>query len=425
MADLPHLFSPPVNAPEGVRGNMLLVIPVPFRRSKGALMIEAQATNGIDRWADNFEQVTVAAPVMPEELARTSNGIVWKDESALMARERVKLVRLPWAYELTDFLRHYGAVKLLLRRHIRECSHLQFAIGALVGDWAAVAALEAAAQNRKFAIHADRVEHELLLRVTRGASWPRRLKADVFAALMRRYHRRVIRKCSVGLWHGSDCFHAYSSWCPENFTIHDIHTKRSDYISEPALLKKVTGLETSSVVDICYAGRLDPMKAPLDWLQAIAVSRDLGAPIRAVWYGDGPLRNEAEAEISRLKLSEIVRMPGFVSDRGDLLAAIRNAHMMLFTHITPESPRCLIEALLSGTPIVGYESRFTGDLTDGFGGGSFVPTNDWENLGRRIAFLATNRPALIQLIRNAARSGERFNDAAVFEERSRLVKQFA
>jgi hypothetical protein len=211
-------------------------------------MIEAQATNGIDRWADNFEQVTVAAPVMPEELARTSNGIVWKDESALMARERVKLVRLPWAYELTDFLRHYGAVKLLLRRHIRECSHLQFAIGALVGDWAAVAALEAAAQNRKFAIHADRVEHELLLRVTRGASWPRRLKADVFAALMRRYHRRVIRKCSVGLWHGSDCFHAYSSWCPENFTIHDIHTKRSDYISEPALLKKVTGLETSSVV---------------------------------------------------------------------------------------------------------------------------------------------------------------------------------
>ena len=74
---------------------------------------------------------------------------------------------------------------------------------------------------------------------------------------------------------------------------------------------------------------------------------------------------------------------------------------------------------------MGYESRFTGDLTDGFGGGSFVPTNDWENLGRRIAFLATNRPALIQLIRNAARSGERFNDAAVFEERSRLVKQFA
>jgi glycosyltransferase involved in cell wall biosynthesis len=242
---------------------------------------------------------------------------------------------------------------------------------------------------------------------------------------MRRYHRRVIRKCSVGLWHGSDCFHAYSSWCPENFTIHDIHTKRSDYISQLALRKKVTGLETSNVVDICYAGRLDPMKAPLDWLKAIAVSRDLGAPIRAVWYGDGPLRNEAEAEISRLKLSDIVRMPGFVSDRGDLLAALRKAHMMLFTHITPESPRCLIEALLSGTPIVGYESRFADDLTDEFGGGSYVPTHDWENLGRRIASLATDRPALIQSVRNAARSGERFNDAAVFEERSRLVKQFA
>jgi hypothetical protein len=80
---------------------------------------------------------------------------------------------------------------------------------------------------------------------------------------------------------------------------------------------------------------------------------------------------------------------------------------------------------LSGTPIVGYESRFADDLTDEFGGGSYVPTHDWENLGRRIASLATDRPALIQSVRNAARSGERFNDAAVFEERSRLVKQFA
>ena len=43
MADL----SPPANAPEGVRGSMLLVIPVPFRMREGALMIEAQATNGI------------------------------------------------------------------------------------------------------------------------------------------------------------------------------------------------------------------------------------------------------------------------------------------------------------------------------------------------------------------------------------------
>jgi hypothetical protein len=51
-----------------------------------------------------------------------------------------------------------------------------------------------------------------------------------------------------------------------------------------------------------------------------------------------------------------------------LLAELRRAHVFVFTHVTPESPRCLLEALVSGSPIVGYKSAFAEEVTTGRGG---------------------------------------------------------
>lgn len=403
---------------------MLLVLPVPFRRIDGVLHFEEQACNGLNRWSDSFAHVVVAAPVIPEYLAADNPTILWKPASEIASRGSLTFVELPWAYSPRVFLSHYKPVRQILRERIQRSGYLQFAIGGLVGDWAAVACLEAIRQRRRFAIHTDRVEHEVLLEVTKTASFPRRLKARLIAALMKPYHRRLIRKCSLGLWHGSDCYHAYSPWCRENHLIHDVHTRPEDAIDHATLDAKLAGIASAPAIRVCYAGRLDPMKAPLDWLKAIAIARDTGARIEAVWFGEGSLRGEAEAEIRRLKLEDTVRLPGFLSNRAQLLGELRAAHLMAFTHVTPESPRCLLESLISGTPIVGYENKFATDLTTGYGGGSFVPIHDWKNLGRRIAALAADRDKLRDLIREAAHNGSRFNDAAVFAERSELIRRF-
>ncbi|MBT9332145.1 glycosyltransferase [Acidipila sp. 4G-K13] len=403
---------------------MLLVLPVPFRQIDGNLYFEEQACNGLNRWSDSFAHVVVAAPVIPEHLAAGNTSVLWKPVSEIASRNSLTFVPLPWAYGLRAFTGQYRATRELLRERISKSGYLQFAIGGLVGDWAAVACLEAIRQKRRFAIHTDRVEHEVLLEVTKNASFPRRMKARLIAALMKPYHRYLIRRCSLGLWHGSDCYHVYSPWCRENHLIHDVHTRPEDGIDQTTLEAKLATVETAEKIRLCYAGRLDPMKAPLDWLKAVAVARDAGAPVEAVWFGEGSLREEAEAEVERLKLGDIVSLPGFLRDRAQLLARLRAAHMMAFTHVTPESPRCLLESLISGTPIVGYENKFATDLTLGHGGGSFVAIHDWEGLGRRIAELASDRKTLRELIREAATNGRRFNDAAVFAERSELIRRF-
>ena len=406
-------------------GSIYLVLPVPFRIAEGRIFVECQAGNGLDRWADNFDSIIVAAPVIPESQVRNLTGFCWRDVETLQHRARIVCQPLPWAYTPGPFFKRLSATRRLIAGSIAQSQHLQFAIGGLLGDWAAVAALEAIRQNRRYAIHTDRVEHELMRKTASSAPLLRRLKIAVEAPLMEHYHCHVIRHCSLGLWHGDDCFRAYAPWCRENHLVHDIHTKPTDLIDSDALAAKLDSIRTEPTLNLCYVGRLDPMKAPLEWLRAIAAARDLGAPIQATWYGEGALRESAEAESRRLNLDAIVTFPGFVANRSELLHRVRSAHGMVFTHITPESPRNLLESLVSGTPILGYNNAYAVDLLSHHGGGTLVPIHDTAALGRLIATLANNRERLVALTHQAAQNGRRFTDDAVFAERSTLIKRFA
>lgn len=406
-------------------GSMYLVLPVPFRIVDGRTYVESQAANGLDRWADNFDRLLVAAPVIPDQQLDNLAGFTWCDIDALQHRDRIVCQPLPWAYTPAPFLRQLPATRRLIAESIGQSQHLQFAIGGLVGDWAAIAALEAINQQRRYSIHTDRVEHDLIRKTAFTGSPVRRLRVAIEAPLIERYHRHIICHCSLGLWHGDDCFRAYSPWCHESHLVHDIHTKPEDLIDDTTLAAKIASIRIAPHLELCYVGRLDPMKAPIEWLQAIATARDLGAQIKATWYGEGSLLAAAKAETRRLNLDTIVTFPGFIASRAELLQRIRAAHALVFTHVTPESPRNLLESLVSGTPILGYDNPYAVDLLRSHGGGAVVPVHDIKALGKLIATIASDRERLAEMTIQAAQNGRRFTDAVVFTERSALIKQFA
>jgi glycosyltransferase involved in cell wall biosynthesis len=404
---------------------LLLVLPVPFKKdADGRLLCEEQATNGIDQWAEHFSHVTVAAPVLREELQHGASTVLWRNPETLRHRDKVTLVPLPMAYTPVAFATLFAQGRRTLLEHIARNRFLSFGIGGLIGDWAALGARLAQARRLPYSIHTDRVEHELVFKLASQKSPLRRLKAQLVGRSMRAYHRGIIRGCTLGLWHGSDCFLAYSPWGRENHLIHDIHLKPADVISAAELAAKEQSA-TRGRLRIAYAGRLDPMKAPLEWLRALGAARDLGVEFEAVWLGDGPLHDDFHACLDQLGLRDKVRAPGFISERATLLAELRRAHVFVFTHVTPESPRCLLEALISGSPIVGYKSAFAEELTADRGGGAYVPVGDWQVLGAKIAELAGNRSKLAGLIAEAAENGSRFNDEVVFRERSELIRRYS
>jgi glycosyltransferase involved in cell wall biosynthesis len=405
------------------KGGMLLVLPAPFYVREGRLLFDSQACNGLERWADNFDHLTVAAPVIPEHLLGLIPVDTWRDTQTLFQSQRFKLVPLPWGYSASKFTRSYRATRQLLGRLVRQNRYLQFGIGGMIGDWASVAALEAYRQNRTYAVHTDWVEHQHVLQVGKQAPLLKQVKATVLSAVMKKYYDQIIGRANLGLLHGGNCFSAYSPLCANSYLIYDIHTKSSDTIASETLAEKVRRVASHEPLRICYAGRMEPMKAPLDWIRAIAHARDLGIHFKATWWGGGSLSDSMQMLINDLQLQSYIELPGVECDRSKLLRAMQDSHLMLFTHITSESPRCVIEALISGTPIVGYDSDYVQDLTQTRGGGAFVPVHDWQSLGKLIAELDGDRSRLSTLVRQAGENGKRFNDKAVFQERSALIKQ--
>ncbi len=166
------------------------------------------------------------------------------------------------------------------------------------------------------------------------------------------------------------------------------------------------------------------MKGPLDWIAVVAELLRRGLNVTATWFGDGAMRPEVQSALTRLDMQESVALPGFSAHRKELLSEIRRHDIFLFCHKTPESPRCLIESLMCGTPIVGYRSDFASDLVAEFGGGMFSEMNSIQELADIVERLATDRPKLISLTQQAASSGTSFSDEGAFRHRSDLIKRY-
>lgn len=401
-------------------GSLLLVLPVPFRQGHGGLLVERQAANGLDRWAAEFSRVGVACPLLPATMGDL--GQAWVGESTIERRRQLSLYPLPWAYHPRECLQHYRTTRETLGKFIGDHRYLQFAIGGLFGDWASVAALEAHRQHRPYAVWTDRVEHRVVRNLSRQESLPRRLRGWLISEAMRHYENHVIRRAALGLFHGSDTYLSYRDLCPRSHLVHDIHVGPEQAIHPATLAEKKA--QATGPLRIVYAGRMDAMKAPLDWLRALALARDQGVAFQATWLGDGALMADCQALRKSLGLEDRVTLPGFVDDHARVLNELSDAHLLLFTHITPESPRCLLEALIKGCPIVGYRSFYPEDLLAEHGGGMLTPLGDPQALADALLALDRDRAKLAALMDAAAANGQRFNDRVVFAHRAALIKQY-
>ena len=144
----------------------------------------------------------------------------------------------------------------------------------------------------------------------------------------------------------------------------DIHFNADDRLTPGEVAAKVQGA-ASGPLRIVYCGRAAPMKGPLEWVAALAGLKARGVSFNARWLGDGELLGamQAAAEKAGLTQEDLV-FEGFVSDPDRVRAAYRDAHLLMFCHLSDESPRNLIESLHSATPLIGYKDPYSAGLID-------------------------------------------------------------
>ena len=397
--------------------SLLLVTHVHVRQGPRGWQVDDQTAAGIAQWCRHFDAVTFVG-IGIDDAGDAFSSSVWADLEGVHPGLRV--IALPYGYSVGGTWRHWRGVRAVLAREIGAHRHLCFTLGNVVGDWPALGAWEAVRQGRRFAAWIDRVEPFVIR--TRFAGAPvKRLLAEATMPFTQGVLRYLLRRSAVALLQGGDTFDWYAGAAGDPHCTYDTHTRADDAIAADVLAAKRARVLAGGPLRIVYTGRAHGMKGPWDWLDVVQGLVARGVPVVARWLGDGPLLDEMRAAVAARGLDGVVALPGY-ADKAGVMAALAEADLLMFCHKTPESARCLIEALVRGCPIVGYDGGYPRGLVAAEGGGAFVPLGDVAGLVATVAGLHADRAGLAGLIGAAAASGQRYDEDTVYAHRAGLMK---
>jgi glycosyltransferase involved in cell wall biosynthesis len=136
-----------------------------------------------------------------------------------------------------------------------------------------------------------------------------------------------------------------------------------------------------------YVGRLIPSKRVCDLVDALAMLHGQHPELRLVLAGEGPERARLQQQIDTLALGRAVRLVGRRLDIPDLLQA---SDLFVFPSESEGLSNSVIEAALSGLPIVACDIAGVREIVLGGRGAELVPCRDPAALAAAIQRVVEN-----------------------------------
>jgi glycosyltransferase involved in cell wall biosynthesis len=148
---------------------------------------------------------------------------------------------------------------------------------------------------------------------------------------------------------------------------------------------------------VMCVSRLEALKHPQDVVRAVAAARRRDPRIAALIVGEGAMREELDRLCGELGVQDIV----FAGDRDQRWIASMLTQSTVFA--APLAGLALVEAALSGTPIVAYDFDWHPELLRSGQEGLLVPYRDTDAMADAICALAGD-PARAAVMAAAARA---------------------
>lgn len=170
-----------------------------------------------------------------------------------------------------------------------------------------------------------------------------------------------------------------------------------------------------------YIGQLIARKGIADMIRAFNEVFSRHPQAKLTLIGDGDQRSQLEALAQSLPCHSAVSFLGYRPDR---LQLSQQFDVFLMTSSLEGIPRCLMEAMIVGTPVVAYDISGVDQLITNGQTGLLAPLGDWQQLAARCEELIQN-PALYQQIAVAGRAlvDQRFSAKRMTDEYVTLFRQ--
>ncbi len=162
-------------------------------------------------------------------------------------------------------------------------------------------------------------------------------------------------------------------------------------------------------------------KRHADLLHAFAALSREGPLARAhlLLAGEGPLREKARQEAGALGVGGRTHFLGF---RPDVPALMRAADVVVLPSAQEGLPRCVLEAMALGVPVVGTRIRGTAELLED-GAGALVELGDVPGLASAIRGLLLDPAAAAELVRRGRERAGRYDERAVIRLHEQLYAE--
>lgn len=155
-------------------------------------------------------------------------------------------------------------------------------------------------------------------------------------------------------------------------------------------------LDTSSAsdrLDLAWIGRFERQKDPLLAMGVAERLSQRGVPFKLALVGNGTLRSNMENRAHSANISRAVTFRGALA-REEVADVMRQSDVLLLTSHYEGSPRVLIEALASGTPVAATRAADPDGLLSSTQAGAVAATRDADSLADAVIAAALSPRAV-------------------------------
>lgn len=156
---------------------------------------------------------------------------------------------------------------------------------------------------------------------------------------------------------------------------------------------------------LLFVGRLSPEKGVVDLLQACGQLASRSVPFRLTIIGDGPLRPSLEQQTEALGIQDAVEYLGWLP-REQLWECYRRADVVCVPSLSEPQGLVVLEALISGTPVVASAVGGIPDMIHDGENGRLHPPGNPERLVECLGELANDPAKRMRLAINSRSSVE-------------------
>jgi glycosyltransferase involved in cell wall biosynthesis len=173
---------------------------------------------------------------------------------------------------------------------------------------------------------------------------------------------------------------------------------------------------------ILFAGRFMPQKNLLALTRILAQVREL--PWTCTLVGDGPLRTEVEAEVTRYGLQERITLTGWVSP-DQVTAYMQQSDILFMPSLSEGMPVVGVQALSMGLALVVSRIGGFADLVQDGQNGYLIPPEDETGFAQTLCSLLTSPQELLALRHASRRMALRFDLEHIVSAYERILRAFA